>query len=147
MPSSCSRCHGSGEVHRNPSPIGDPQCAEDYPCDRCDGTGTTDDGVALEVRGWHGVDHDPEFFLSREWGAYAVRNRADPTRTVVGRQNTRAQAAAMAHRLDQRVCVVCGAWVRPVRLANRVQHGDLEALVCCQEHMNVWFDSMEEMAA
>ncbi len=36
----CPRCDGGGEVHWNPSPIGDPQCEESATCPRCGGDGT-----------------------------------------------------------------------------------------------------------
>lgn len=45
MHSECPMCHGSGEVHDNPSPIRDPQCEVSGTCPLCYGEGE----VEMEV--------------------------------------------------------------------------------------------------
>lgn len=39
----CPECEGSGEVHWNPSRIGDPQCVESANCPTCRGYGAVAD--------------------------------------------------------------------------------------------------------
>jgi hypothetical protein len=39
-PRSCLQCGDSGEIHWNPSHIGDPQLEQSAPCPRCDGSAT-----------------------------------------------------------------------------------------------------------
>lgn len=52
----CPRCHGSGEVHSNPSPINDPQCVVDHVCPACHGDAmVTSDRICT---GCLGAGHD-----------------------------------------------------------------------------------------
>lgn len=45
----CPRCHGSGEIGFNNSPINDPQCAEEAICNVCHGEGVV---TALEAQAY-----------------------------------------------------------------------------------------------
>lgn len=44
----CPRCHGSGEIGWNDSPVNDPQCAQEATCNVCHGEGAVAANEALQ---------------------------------------------------------------------------------------------------
>jgi hypothetical protein len=75
--STCPRCHGSGEIGWNDSPIKDPQCAQEATCDVCHGDGEIVEDTPLAPRAQYLdlAEVYPAYLYEDENGAKTLASR------------------------------------------------------------------------
>jgi hypothetical protein len=77
----CPRCHGSGEIGWNDSPINDPQCAQEATCNVCHGEGVV---VAHDPIGDRDEAVMAEHFEKLEAENYRLRKLCGPDPERIG---------------------------------------------------------------